>query len=474
MQTSPVSSETNTDAMSDSGLSHRVPKCARCRCHGINCELKGHKEKCQFKDCRCRSCLLVVERQKITATRVAHLRHQRKIDKQRNNGYYSNYAPLTDEEEFVLSRYVDQPDDQRAKRRAYSFDYEFENGRPYKTPAVRLPGYSDHVAHRQYGSYYYPRSWDMQARSKMSPCTRECCMPWKDRGYPEQQHAKRFYTEIPRSKVPHGMANDRRMEDQLLATNRSYVSSFEAQKFDKFTYGESHMKEELISEEKKKEQLEHEQKHIKAIETECEKEVEVEVDVEGVDPENKTVKCDKNTAISPVKGQDSHRMSAFDYTNSTYRNMNEENNQDINYRKNVDGVRVKKEDTKLASLEQERASAEQKRRRDEFIRSKCGEVLSVMFPDFDGKLVKSVAEKSGYDIQTAVEYFLEMKKKLREDETKSAFSSYKANGYSNESEPCKCCAERPRYTPYMVPGHHDGKKSWEGRNTHVVKQVSTE
>lgn len=127
IQSSPQSSDTAMESLSDSGMSQRVPKCARCRCHGINCELKGHKEKCQFKDCQCRSCLLVVERQKITATRVAHLRHQRKIDKQRNNGYYNAYTGLTEEEEFVLTRYVDGPEE-KYKHRAIGCDYDYVDG----------------------------------------------------------------------------------------------------------------------------------------------------------------------------------------------------------------------------------------------------------------------------------------------------------------------------------------------------------
>lgn len=86
----------------------RIPKCARCRNHGVDRELKGHKEKCEYKDCTCRSCLVVVERQKITAARVAHLRQQRKIAGKRGlPGHdYPEYNPLTEEEEYVLSRHL--------------------------------------------------------------------------------------------------------------------------------------------------------------------------------------------------------------------------------------------------------------------------------------------------------------------------------------------------------------------------------
>ena len=66
----------------------------------------GHKEKCEFKECVCRSCLVVVERQKITAARVAHLRYQRKMEAKKalyTNMGYTQSNPLTEEEEFVLS-----------------------------------------------------------------------------------------------------------------------------------------------------------------------------------------------------------------------------------------------------------------------------------------------------------------------------------------------------------------------------------
>ena len=68
--------------------------------------ITGHKEKWEFKECVCRSCLVVVERQKITAARVAHLRYQRKVATKNalhTNMRYTHPSPLTKEEEFVLS-----------------------------------------------------------------------------------------------------------------------------------------------------------------------------------------------------------------------------------------------------------------------------------------------------------------------------------------------------------------------------------
>lgn len=162
----------------------RIPKCARCRNHGIDCELKGHKEKCQFKNCSCRSCLVVVERQKVTATRVAHLRHQRKLAVKRgaDTPDYRNRNPLTEEEELLLSRHLQNKTSDDPEYKRYK---AIKNNDRYEHYSDVLPSYANTTKQCMllreaqnaysyfYGKCYYPDDKNERYPEQMSLYSRE-------------------------------------------------------------------------------------------------------------------------------------------------------------------------------------------------------------------------------------------------------------------------------------------------------------
>uniref|UniRef100_A0A8C5PIB9 DM domain-containing protein n=1 Tax=Leptobrachium leishanense TaxID=445787 RepID=A0A8C5PIB9_9ANUR len=45
----------------------RVPKCSRCRNHGVVVPVRGHSGRCEWKACTCSKCSLITERHKIMA-----------------------------------------------------------------------------------------------------------------------------------------------------------------------------------------------------------------------------------------------------------------------------------------------------------------------------------------------------------------------------------------------------------------------
>eukprot|EP00794_Sanderia_malayensis_P017580 gene17580-19332_t len=338
----------------DLSSSQRIPKCARCRCHGINNELKGHKEKCQFKECECRLCLMVVERQKITALRVAHLRHQRKVDKQRANKYYSAaYPPLTAEEDYVLSSYMGGSEQAR-RQRLYAQDrYRYLNGRPYNALTVRQSQYPNpyQSAYGRYNDSYSPRIAAPyhadQAATRV--CTQSCCI---DRNGEPKSERMGGYVE-----------NEVRREREVL--HPSATSSY-AQK-----------------------------------------------------PQTEATRVKYENVESLVEKQSPFVKQEFN---------NNENDE-------------RKDNRSAAPIEAER--------RGDFVRAKCWEVLSVMFPDFDAKLIRYASERARYNIQLAVEYLLEMKKQRREgDERSSPFATHKQRHQPMKS--CPCCYNKPAFNAVVT------------------------
>ena len=69
--------DSNASSSSRTIVRRKQPKCGRCKTHGINIVLKGHKRYCRYRNCTCGPCLLHDERRDNMRRQTAMKRAQK-------------------------------------------------------------------------------------------------------------------------------------------------------------------------------------------------------------------------------------------------------------------------------------------------------------------------------------------------------------------------------------------------------------
>ncbi len=77
-------------------VAKRAPKCALCKVHGFEVDLKGHKKVCPWLSCQCEKCELVQEKRRVMAAQIKLRRQQAKEDQKdfmaEKQTHYGAYA----------------------------------------------------------------------------------------------------------------------------------------------------------------------------------------------------------------------------------------------------------------------------------------------------------------------------------------------------------------------------------------------
>ena len=282
-------------------------------------------------------------------------------------------------------------------------------------------------------------------------------MPLKERSFQETHFATRkLYEEsIAEQKMGGRVLESPNAQRHLSEGRRSYDEAF----YQYPPYRGSHQQQRLLGygmkngheNEAKNSQIDSEN-----TKNNNDKETEIEVDVVHADEtEDKEVRDDDGKSrFVRLEAESDKKREVDDKTKPSDEGGNKTEMYNRDYRNNISHKYDSMQESKKA-----KEIDEQRRKRDEFIRSKCGEVLSVMFPEFDGTLIKKIAERSDYDIQKSVEQLLEIKKQMRANEAKSAFLFYNERASPERGRvSCQCCAVRGVPTTDVKPRYYEVRK----------------